>query len=444
LKKKKNYILKDYLSWLIVFLPFILIYSRAIADIIVITTSLYFIYYKLKQRDSRWIHEPWIKISFIIYFWFIFISFFSYNWEIAFTRAIGWIRFIVFITALKNLYLENEIWRKRVLYSVSFSVIYISLFMVIELILIYKDRLINNSNWLYTRLLGPFNSAGKGAIMLSLLFFPALIGNSINGLKFFKDKKLFIFIFLITFICILFSGHRASFYIFSISTFIYTIYLYLNLKNKKFIFKFLSIIVLSLIFLAIFSNKQFDRIFKSSYSDLINYTKSSYYAASETGVKMFMKHPVTGVGLKNFHIACEFPDFISESHKKYNITPWWGVSIERIKNAGFDINNINVKGELKPPTCYTHAHNLYVSLLAETGFIGFFLYLILIFKIIQYFYLNINILKQTPSLGVMISLIPLMTPMLPITNLFSNWNAILLWFSIGWAFSYCNIKKNLK
>ena len=37
-----------------------------------------------------------------------------------------------------------------------------------------KERFINNSNYIYTRLLGPFKSASKGGIMLSLLFFPVV------------------------------------------------------------------------------------------------------------------------------------------------------------------------------------------------------------------------------------------------------------------------------
>ena len=64
---------------------------------------------------------------------------------------------------------------------------------------------------------------------------------------------------------------------------------------------------------------------------------------------MFKHHPITGVGLKNFHIACEYEKFISIEHKKYNITPWWGITKERIEESTLNKNNEkgNILSDLK-------------------------------------------------------------------------------------------------
>ena len=113
---KFDFKLKNILGWLICFIPFILIYSRSLADIIVVVSCLYFLFIKIKDRDYRWINEPWIKIGFIVYIWFLISSFFAYYPELAFSRAIGWIRFLLFITALKYVFLADNYWKKKYIY----------------------------------------------------------------------------------------------------------------------------------------------------------------------------------------------------------------------------------------------------------------------------------------------------------------------------------------
>ena len=150
---------------------------------------------------------------------------------------------------------------------------------------------------------------------------------------------------------------------------------------------------------------------------------------------MFKHHPITGVGLKNFHIACEYEKFISIEHKKYNITPWWGITKHRIEESTLKKNNENIDLDIRPPTCFTHVHNFYISLLAETGMVGFILFLLLIYQLINVFIKEKNIIK-TPAFGILASLIALLFPMIPTLNYFSNGNAVLIWFLLGWALSY--------
>ena len=150
---------------------------------------------------------------------------------------------------------------------------------------------------------------------------------------------------------------------------------------------------------------------------------------------MFKEHPITGVGLKNFHLACEAEKFISVEHKKYNLTPWWGVTKERIQESHSNKNNKNTDLDLRPPTCFTHIHNFYISLLAETGIVGFVLFLFLIYQLINVFIKEKKII-QTPAFGILVPIIPLLIPMIPALNYFSNWNAVLIWFLVGWALSY--------
>ena len=433
---KFDFKLKNILGWLICFIPFILIYSRSLADIIVVIACLYFLFIKIKDRNYRWINEPWIKIGFIVYIWFLTSSFFAYYPELAFSRAIGWIRFLIFIAALKYLFLVDNYWKRKLLITISLTVIYIMIFTLSEFSFIINKIVAGNYpfHYGYLRLKGPMDQGGKSAFILSLLLYPMFFG-ILKEKKFFFIKKNFILIliFFISLICIIFSGHRFSSFILLLSSTIVFIFLF---KNKKELFYklFLSLIAVIILILITYP-QQFERIIKSSFYDVVNYEKTAYWSASDTALKMFKQYPITGIGLKNFHIACEDERFISVEHKKYNLTPWWGITKERIKETNLNKNIKNTDLDLRPPTCFTHIHNFYISLLAETGMVGFILFLFLIYQLINVFIKEKNIIK-TPAFGILASLIPLLIPMIPSLNYFSNWNAVLIWFLVGWALSY--------
>ena len=436
MKIKFDFKLKNILGWLICFIPFILIYSRSLADIIVVASCLYFLFIKIKDKDYRWINEPWVKIGFIVYIWFLISSFFAYYPELAFSRAIGWIRFLIFITALKYLFLVDDYWKKKLLITISLTVIYILIFTLSEFFFIINKILAGNFpfHYGYLRLKGPIEQGGKSALILSLLLYPMFFG-ILKEKNFFLTKKNFILIsiFFISSICIFFSGHRFSNFILLFSSTIVFISL---LKSKKELFyKLFFSLTAVIILISITIPQQLDRIIKSSFYEIVNYEKTAYWSASATGLKMFKEYPITGVGLKNYHLACEDEKFISVEHKKYNLTPWWGVTKERIQESNLNKKNKNTDLDLRPPTCFTHVHNFYISLLAETGIVGFVLFLFLIFQLINVFIKEKKII-QTPAFGILVSIIPLLIPMIPSLNYFSNWNAILIWLLVGWALSY--------
>ena len=433
---KFDFKLKNILGWLICFIPFILIYSRSLADIIVVASCLYFLFIKIKDKDYRWINEPWVKIGFIVYIWFLISSFFAYYPELAFSRAIGWIRFLLFITALKYVFLADNYWKKKLLITISLTVIYIIIFMLIEFSFIINKILAGDYpfHYGYLRLKGPVGQGGKSAFILSLFLYPMFFG-ILKEKNFFLKKKIFILIpiFFISSICIIFSGHRFSSFILLFSSTIVFISL---LKNKKELFyKLFFSLMTVIILISITVPQQLDRIIKSSFYEIVNYEKTAYWSANSTALKMFKEYPITGIGLKNFHIACEDERFISVEHKKYNLTPWWGVTKKRIKETNLNKNNKDSELDLRPPTCFTHVHNFYISLLAESGIVGIVLFLFLIYQLTNVF-IKERKLIETQAFGILVPLISLLVPMIPSLNYFSNWNAILIWLLVGWALSY--------
>ena len=148
---------------------------------------------------------------------------------------------------------------------------------------------------------------------------------------------------------------------------------------------------------------------------------------------MFKAHPITGVGLKNYRVACEKDEFLSEGHSSsgYGMTPWSGYYDHEQKKY-FEA------------TCSAHPHNLYLTWLAETGFIGFLLFTLLLFIIAKNIYkYKKNITNEIIAFSIVISLIPKLLPMMPSLNFFSNWNSICFWLLAGWLFSFLPKNKKL-
>ena len=98
-------------------------------------------------------------------------------------------------------------------------------------------------------------------------------------------------------------------------------------------------------------------------AEIKDYSNSAYGSLPLTAFKMFKTHPIFGIGLKNYRVACQKDEFLSEGHlgTGYGVSPWKGHYNQELKKR-FEA------------TCSSHPHNLYLTWLAETGFIGFFLF----------------------------------------------------------------------
>ena len=103
------------LSWFVCMLPVVLIFSNALSDIIVVSSSLFFIYLSIKKKNYEWLKEKWFQTTLLIYLWLIITSFFAYDIELALSRSTTWIRFAVFAAALQYLFLKNRTNQKRIL-----------------------------------------------------------------------------------------------------------------------------------------------------------------------------------------------------------------------------------------------------------------------------------------------------------------------------------------
>ena len=442
--KTNNQLILNFISWCISALPIVLIFSNSIADIIVVLASIFFIFLSIKKKNWNWVNEPWIKIGIIIYFWLIITSIFAYDKELAFSRSITWIRFIIFAASLQFLFLSKYENKNRFLICAFIALIYVNFEMFIEYFtgssLYSKFRFNFIDSLLFNggphRIAGPFKDSPKSGIYLAYFIFPIILGMAeLIKIKFSKYYSLFFILFFVSvnLFLIYLSGHRASMLSATISLFF--IFSYLFFFKKKKIINILFIVLISIFF---FKSEFFfnDRIKiinlgTKTLSEIKKYPNSAYGSLALTSLKMFKTNPIFGIGLKNYRVVCERDEFLSEGHKGtgYGISPWEGHYNQSLK-AYYE------------STCSGHPHNLYLTWLAETGFLGFTLFILFLFFILKKIIKNKKIInKEIVVLGILITLIPKLIPMMPSLNFFSNWNAVCFWLLIGWLLSFYS-KKN--
>ena len=205
------------------------------------------------------------------------------------------------------------------------------------------------------------------------------------------DNALFFFspIFLIGF----FTSERMAMLYLSLTLFFL---LFLSIKNnKKNIYK---LIIFLMIPFALFFTKINDFHIKveNSYTQLfaenkINYYSKQHEAFAITSIELFKKNPFFGVGPNNYRRECG------------------SIKMKYLEN-----------------NCSTHPHNVLFQLVAETGILGIFFYLVInlfiFYKIIKFLFASKD---SELELFLLLPIFYYMNPFFPSGNFFNNWYATM-------------------
>ena len=221
-----------------------------------------------------------------------------------------------------------------------------------------------------------------------------------------------IILFLISFVIVLISAEKASFFMTIIFLFLFIPILNFSKKIKSLIlFIFLLLVAAVLII-----NKP---IQKRLYHQLISQSAGGKYIYSrvheshfKTAFKMFKDKPLFGHGPKMYRVKC--------SDKKYMEDRF---------------------------ACSTHPHNYILQILAETGIIGslfLFLFYISIFFI---FIKNLRVIKSVKNFSyteyiLASSLLVMFFPLATAGNIFNNWISCVNFLTIGILIYFIQSNKN--
>ena len=137
-----------------------------------------------------------------------------------------------------------------------------------------------------------------------------------------------------------------------------------------------------------------------------------HYVVYLSSYKIFLDHPILGIGPKMFRLLC--------LEEKY------------LTMYGYN-------------SCSTHPHNTYIQVLVEVGLIGFLPILILVIYVyIKIFYhIYLTIFKNKPILddlqiGMYIALAISLWPFVPTGSFFNSWLSIIYYLPFPFIFYFNN------
>jgi len=387
-------------------LPFGLIFNRGVAETCVAIIGVMFLANSLLNKQWEWQHDPVVKIGLLAWIWLLFISVFAQNITESFGVSTPWIRYILLYAALKNWVFT----RLDDIYTLGKILAIMLCFVVVDTLwqYVFGASLTGHIRDSSGRLTGPLDNVKVGIFMAKILFPVVGIYLFFSSIK--KNKTGIIgsvFLLIITIATILLTGERTAFASTMIAFFTGAFLLAITERRLiKTIFMVIFIIIIESIFLLKTQSHVQGRSHQF-FEVISNYLASEYGQLQKAGVLIGWEHLQTGAGLKGFRELCH-QLFISGVITTENL----------------------------------HPHNLYIEWLAETGIIGLFLFVSIVFcffyKTIKYYFTHRGIEKLLPIFAIS-TLIVNLFPFMPTQSIFSNWPTILLWYSISVAMAMINI-----
>ena len=422
---KINGLIDKYLFYgFIIFIPS-LVLGPAIPDFIIITSSILFLIFRVKNFDLNK-YKNYIILFLIFYFLIIISSLLSDYIFWSLKSSIFYLRFFLYFLVISYLVANYEFIYKYLLLII--SVTFVLLFLDTIFQFTFKYNLIGYPVKENAHRIASFFKDEYILGTYILRVFPIILF-CISLSKFGKSYKnlLNFIIFLISGLVILLSGDRAPLLLFLIYLFLYFL-ISENKKNISIVFLFFLIIFSSFIF---FNSDIKKRIVDQTILELgLSDKKPGYFFEKKglfffspqheklfnTSLNIFDDNKYFGVGPNNFRHSCEILKYKAESKNHYN--------------------------------CYNHPHNLFVQVLAECGIFVFllliFFYLYLIKNYLNFFskfyYKNSNSL-DTSSVFLIISALVNLFPFVPSGNFFNNNLSMFNFLCIALFFSYLKNQK---
>ncbi|MHA1539859.1 MAG: O-antigen ligase family protein [Alphaproteobacteria bacterium] len=388
-------------------LPFCIFLGAAPTDITLSLIGLLFLINSCVKRDFKWLNERWIQLALTLWIYMVIRSFFTVSPDDALNRALPFIRYILFAAALQFWVFIDKKTRRRLLFSCIFAVTFATTDTLIQYFL---GTDVFGHPWANAhRLTGPIGKPKIG-IILTWMCFPVILFSvryTLNKIAPLHGRILAAIGVISIFLTVLLSGERMAFLLMLLGLGC-AILLYKRIRQRIVLITTLISICIAGVFFA--DQAVMTRQFDSTVKSIQSFEKTLYSRIWFSGIEMFKQNPVFGVGTKHFRRHC--------TAERYESAP-----------VGSDLRNVR--------RCDLHPHNIYIELLAETGLIGFGLFMAILFVWARRFFIDRDhILSHASATGVVIALFIHLWPIAASASFFSSWAAAPLWLMVGWSLSY--------
>lgn len=393
----------------VLFIPLGLIFSRGGADFACSATGLLFLYNSLRTRQWGWTRDPLLRAGLLAWAWLVLgASPLAVNPPESFSAALPWGRFILFYAALRHWVLAREaafkilaLWLTLVFCGILFDTLWQYAF---------SKSLGGHLRIEQGRLTGPFDNVKVG-IYLARLMVPAAGLWLFFACRSSSRRWVYLALLLIALIniTILLSGERTAFMSSFAALFMVAVYFIWRMRKirwKLFALLFLWLALLGSIFL---SQNWVQKRSQDLNNHITHFSESPYGQLFEAGFLLGLDNPLTGTGLRGFRELC--PSLIE-------------------------------RGKIKE--CNLHPHNPYLEWFAEAGLPGLCLLMVVIVAMLQHVrrtWGDAKDLAILPPAFALASIFGSYFPFMATQSSFSNWPAILLWYSTGIALAALNLAK---
>jgi O-antigen ligase len=388
-------------------IPWMLILSRSVADTLSIVVGILFLIHSFSTRDWKWVRNPVVMVALAAWGWMLLVvSPFAVDIKASYSVALPWVRWILLYAALTSWVLIS----KPALRGVALNIGIIAILVIIDSLWQYQflQSISGNPIRDFHRLTGPFDGPKVG-IFLTKLCFPVFGIFLYLALE--NPKRRYIIAalaFAITCLAtIILSGERTA--TISVMIGITTVCGLVAWNNKKLRWVSMGLLSSIIMLLAILflTSAPLQKRAHFLVDQLSNFQQSTYGQLFTVGYKMGSDYLLTGAGLKGFRVLCD--GYVQEQ----------------------PVNDCNL-----------HPHNPYIEWFAETGAVGalFFIVLVITFLRISYSYLQNSTHNEVIlSAFVVGTFVVHFLPFLGTQSFFSNWPALLLWYSVSMAMASFNI-----
>ena len=382
------------------------ILGRGVAEVTLGVIASCFLIKSLVTHDTKWIGKPYILWNLLIWVYLLVQSeWVAYVPDEALQRSLAWPRLTFLLAAMSSWLLVTKRSQLHLGYAVAFCVLFVALDVALQGAV--GVDILGNEQRKATRLNGPFDDFVAGSYMVKLLF-PSLAVVMIWSQKH-ADWKAWLWLpFLLTTATgIVLTGERAALLLLPFGITLFALFAGKRLRKTILAGGALMALIGLVIFLSV-PGVQERLTGANTMRHIESFWETPYGVIYKNSFQMVKEYPLFGVGMRNYRFVCRQDGY------------------ERFRR---------LKAE-----CGTHPHHTYLELWVETGAVGLALFLVM-FGICGYY--TWRACKSPAAckddrlmlLGTSVSIAIFMFPFLPTMSFFANWNAILLWFVLGWHMS---------
>lgn len=384
--------------YLLYALPVLFIIGRAPADIAVSLIAILFLARSALGLGWFWLKTPWLGAALVFWVYLLLMSAFAISPEDSFSRALPFLRFVLFAAALQHWLLVERAAVRTFLTVLAAAVG----FVLLDCLYQYAtgvDVFGKTAEGPF-RLSGPFNNDVAGTFLakvsLPLLGWWFAWSAQKGHLSWSIGGALALSIGLV----ILLTGERTALVSYSMGLALLVLAVK-SIRRPLLLIGLAGMIGLGAVIIK--QDELRERFVGHTTADFENFWENRYGIIFVRAIEAWREAPLTGVGLKNFRLTCKTDNFEHQG----NIDTW----------------------------CFNHAHNPYLEVLSEAGIIGLTLFLTLIALIIKDIATGWRPSRPDFPLiaAATASLLMFLWPVMVSKSLFANWNAMLFWLAIGLA-----------